>query len=294
MEKIYDQVRGSSNMAVDFFEAGSTIRMIRNSLNVKKQLAEVLKATTRTKKFKNLSKGQQRLDYATQKWLEVRYGWMPLVYSTYDALDNIGNRLTKGVHTITGRSGVYDVGVDSSGSGTYEDQLSKMAYDMRFRTEVKCDFQMSGSRGISDWTSLNPLGIAWELLPLSFVADWFVNVGQVLQNWENWAVFASSFRGGYRTRSYREELTFSRVGTTSNPIPYWPGTNVIYDGVTYHRESAYGYKEVRLYKERVKLTSLPMPAQGIRIKPHLNAKRLLDAASLLHVFTKTEARKHGF
>lgn len=294
MEKIYDQVRGSSNLAVDFFEAGSTIRMIRNSLNVKKQMAEMLKVTTRTKKYKSLSKGQQRLDYVTKKWLEARYGWLPLVYSTYDALDNIGNRLSKGVHTITGRSGVTDIGVDRSGSGSYADPTVKMSFDMRYRTEIKCDFRMSGSRGISDWTSLNPIGIAWELLPLSFVADWFVNVSSVLSNWENWAVFANSFVGGYRTQSYREELLYSRSGTTSNPVPYWPNGTTIFDGVTFFSQQSYGYKELRLFKDRVRLDSLPMPAQGIRIKPKLNAKRLTDAAALLHVFTKDAGRRHGF
>lgn len=290
MEKIYDQLRGNSNAAVDFLEGGSTLRMIANVRKVRREFIRSVIGATKSKKYRGLTNGQQRLDYVTSKWLEYRYGWMPLIYSTYDALDTLGRRITGGLFPVTGRSGVKTVEVFKSGSSdSFSDPATTVTRTFSFRTEICAQFRLPEGNQLYDWTSLNPVGIAWELMPLSFVADWFVNVGDTLTMWENYFLFANKFVRGYRTRSYKESVVTSSHATYRRPYVYAPNGD-IYPGV-YGQTMSRGDRVERRYLQRVVLDSLPLPAQGIRVKPDLNAKRLLDAVSLFHVFTKKKVRE---
>lgn len=281
MSSIYDRIRGNSNVVVDILEGGQTLRMLKNATNVRKLVTEFTSSIVKRKSFRR-TQGQKRLDYVTNKWLEYRYGWMPLVHSTYDALETLEKKVFGGLHPVAGRSSASDNGCKMSGSGSFGDPSVRIDYNLRYRTEVVVQFSLPSSKQIYDWTSVNPVGIAWELMPYSFVADWFTNIGDVLSSWENYAIFANRFVRGYRSRSYREDTRYSRFGVDPGQIPYWPGTNTTVDNQTYWRELGSSLEEYRLYLNREKLLSLPMPESGIRVQPKLNAKRLLDASALIH------------
>lgn len=291
---LLDQLKAGNNVAVDMAEGGQTIKMIRNMMNVRKMMKEVVTQVVKGKKFRSRSRGQNRLDYVTSKWLEYRYGWLPFVNSTYEILKTLSKKVDGGLFVARGRSVHSDLATTSTGSGSYYDPKQTRTHNLRFRTEIVAQFRLPETRQIYDWTTLNPATIAWELTPLSFVADWFVNVGETLSLWENQLIFANKFVRGYKTRSYKEEMYFSSAGHTVNPVPYWPGTTTIYDGVTFERHNTYGYLEERLYKDRAVLDSLPTPAAGLRVKVKMNAQRSLDAAALIHTLTKSMGKKHGF
>jgi hypothetical protein len=167
---------------------------------------------------------------------------------------------------------------------------------MKVRAEIVCTFRVPEGQQIYDWTSLNPVGIAWELMPLSFVADWIVNVSDVLSLWENQVIFANYFVGGYATSSYREEYSYQESGSSSFPMKFYPPNPETGEGGgdpmpgTYSSSVFRRGEAVRLAKNRAVLTQLPTPMQGLRIRPEFNAKRFLDAAALFHTFTKSKAR----
>lgn len=291
---LLDQLKSGPNVSVDVAESGQTLRMLKNAFNVRKQMKEVVEQAVKGKAFRRRSRGQNRLDYVTSKWLEARYGWLPLIHSTYDILRECAKRVDTSLFVVRGRSSRSDADKVSTGSGTYWDPRRTTDFSLHFRTEIQAQFRLPTTTQIYNWTTLNPALIAWELMPLSFVADWFVNVGETMALWENHLIFANKFVRGYRTRSFREDLSFTYTGLTTGPIPYWPNTNTIYDGVVFHRDKFYGYSEMRLYKNREVLDSLPAPTGGPRVNVNLNSKRLLDAAALIHMFTKDKGRKHGF
>lgn len=288
MAKFYDQIRGKSNLIVDLAESRQTLQMIRNATRMRKVFGDFVKQVVRGKGFKRLSKGQARLDYVTSKWLEYRYGWMPLVYSTYDALSTLNRRAFGGSFTIRSRATERTRRVDIDGLGTFSSPQKKSVIDQSARTEMVIRVKLPGGNQLHDWTSLNPLGIAWELTPLSFVADWFVNVGDLLSAWENYAIFANQFQTGYQTDTLYEVVDYTWFGVTNNPVDRWPNGNPM-DGsyfFTYRNKN----KVIRRMKDRVRLVALPQPEDGLRLKMKLNSNRLLDAASLLHVFTRQKAR----
>jgi hypothetical protein len=61
---------------------------------------------------------------------------------------------------------------------------------------------------------LNPLTIAWEVLPFSFVVDWFVNIGDCIAE-------AGAFNGvTILDGGFSLSTTFSGDVKESNPLPY--------------------------------------------------------------------------
>lgn len=100
---------------------------------------------------------------------------------------------------------------------------------------------------LARWTSLNPISIAWELMPYSFVVDWFYDIGSTLRNFETALLYNQYVTGyvdelyvavskedvdlkkrpafqGYRYRSkgYRRKIDFNRSVLTSAPLPRKP------------------------------------------------------------------------
>jgi hypothetical protein len=283
MEKIYDQIKGNSNFVVDLAESAATLKMLKSTLSLRGLIGEFWKAIVSTKKYKRTS-GQRRIDYVSQKWLEYRYGWNPLVQSIYDALETLaGDHLTNQPVPVKARSSVSRNQSTRSGQGTFGNPIVTTVSSLNHRYEIKLLLKPKGP-SLTDFTSLNPIGIAWELLPLSFIGDWVWNVSQYLDLWENYFIWNSQFRSGYVTDTYIRETVQTRTGNTASQIQYYPdGTPVPYTfGNQYLNDTCY---QVEKGKNRTKLTSLPWPS-GMRLNISLGAKRQLDAAALIHAFTR--------
>jgi hypothetical protein len=89
-ERVYGKIRGGNNLIVDLAESAATISMLRNANDVRTQMSEFFGRTVIPRRYK---RWRERMDYVTGKWLEYRYGWMPLVYSTYDAMETLANKV---------------------------------------------------------------------------------------------------------------------------------------------------------------------------------------------------------
>lgn len=116
---------------------------------------------------------------AAQSLLEARYQWRTLYYDAMDLsrtlarLDRTGLRSKKRAtseHTITEVKGVS---MNSTGrwTSTWETTTNTT---ISYRGSVIADLRAPDF-------GFNPLTTAWEIMPWSFVVDWFVNVGQSLE-----------------------------------------------------------------------------------------------------------------
>lgn len=139
-------------------------------------------------------------------WLEYQYGIMPLVFSVKDIL-----ALSKARTFITERRRV---------SAEYVDEVPASPPDTYFITEmtgsiqasVTCKGRWSAGLAVSDRINFNPFLTAWELIPYSFVIDWFVNVGDFL---------ASRLSG----LASNNEQSVGCIAIRSN---YWVSTYLVY------------------------------------------------------------------
>jgi hypothetical protein len=296
LEKLLEAVRGEhANLAVDLAEARKTLQMVKKALRLKKMVAEFATEVVKHRKYKKIRKGptqgQRRLDYVNGKWLEYRYGWLPLLSSIHSVAEVIMRDSRKHLLYKKARSGQKIETMTVSGSGVPNDPYMTVEIDGSYRVEFGMLFDLSDSTHWSEWTSLNPLSIAWELVPFSFVADWFLGIGQALENWENYYLFADKFVTGYESSSYREDRYYLLNGFKSYPVNYWPDGKPI-DGTTF--ESNYGFTQMRGVKfKRLPLYSLPSPSLFPRVKSGLfnkdgsqNTKRMLDTAALISQVVK--------
>lgn len=272
--KAMSQVRaGSSQILIDAAEWKSTRDMVSASNTLHQRVAGVFDHLHRYAKGR-MNRDSRLLDAVASRYLELRYGWQPLIGSVYDALDNLhrevlGPRLV----SVKARAGSRE-SVDGSSlttvysgeHGTIKLPFVRFSED-DYRCELSWDIVVPGE-GVWDWTSLNPASIAWELLPMSFVADWFITVGQSLENLENWVLWKAGFAGGYVTYTSRSTRIgqVNAAGASSYQYIYRRAREV----------------RVKVMKDRQVLSSLPMPNPP-RVRINLNSARVLDAASLLRL-----------
>lgn len=281
MEKVYNQIRGDNNLVVDWTERQQTIKMLKNVVSLRKNIVTFCKWMSKDRTFKRIrrTRGESRAhEYVAGKWLEWRYGWLPFMHSIYDAADTLRRDVSVKTVTVKGRSGVRYNGRITEGLGTYTNPKGIVQYSSSYRTEVGITFNLPGGLSVNDWTSLNPAVIGWELLTLSFVADWVWNVGQQLSLMENHNIFSKHFAGGYVTTGVKEtRLAHFEGNTNYPPSGYWE-SGMPFNGIASGR--MYGFARVDLTKKhRTKLLSLPTPT-GFALKVNLNATKVVDAAAI--------------
>jgi hypothetical protein len=278
LEKIFAQLRGNSEILVDLAESGQTVKMLRQTLRLKREILKFLgELATKPKKVR------RAITHGSGKWLEYRYGWIPLMGSIYEAGENLRRQIHNRRFGVRVRS-TYEAGFPRSyragtpGSQTYQQMTGHVKQSVWHQYGMNFRMPSPNVQQMLNWSSLNPATIAWELVPLSFVIDWFVNIGDSLRAWENHVIFSSLFEGGYETRTIKEVRHAWWVSGTPRLTPdYWPDGQSIqgYYGSSESHSARCDYRD----KQRVKLLSLPTPV-GLRVRCNLNSSRFVDAASL--------------
>lgn len=254
LDQLNDKVRGNLDLSVDLAEAGKTAKM----LSVTNQVVEFSK--TYAKRFGVLK-------VASSAWLGYTYGVKPLLGTIYGlAEENLRVVINKSAK-FSGRASMRfepkSVILNTIwGAVSYPIASSSIKRSCTVGVDVRTD-----QFDISRFSSLNPASIAWELLPLSFVADWFYNVGGYLRNMETYVVNANKFRGGYITRLTTGDF---RIDSTSRERQSGYVSN-------YSRTTGYG-RVVNILRST--LDSYPFP-EPPSLGANLGSSRLLSAASLL-------------
>lgn len=97
-------------------------------------------------------------------WLELQFGWLPLLSDVYNAADAIRESYRGKGSVVTSRSTKF-----------------KLRNGLKAQSGVWGQVSNPGLRSLAELGLLNPLAVAWELTPFSFVADYFVKIGELLQ-----------------------------------------------------------------------------------------------------------------
>lgn len=121
------------------------------------------RAPTRHKKF-------------SSQWLEYQYGWVPLYNDIYGAMLTTIKRPPTAPYKITrgftDSGEVYDSNTDGTTRWRYKDLVTVKGF---------VSVTDPGAVTENELGLRNPALIGWELIPFSFVADWFIPVGAWLQ-----------------------------------------------------------------------------------------------------------------
>lgn len=236
------------------------------------------------KSFKKGSVPKSTKDGVLSRWLEWRYGWGPLMMDISGTLEALDAALSTALrHTARGYSSqsstqewVSPLRYSPGGVGTYDfrfvqnDMVTVRAYVL-YQADVK--YQKIHDFGFHAFAST-----AWEILPFSFVADWFIPIGKWIQAIEP-KLGVVTLASGYTLT--RETILQRMVNSYAAP------PNDSHD----YRESAtlVGFTDtfVRRDKSRAVPLGIPMFPQ---ISVKLNAKRVMDAIALLGVSSSRHLR----
>lgn len=165
----------------------------------------------------------------------------------------------------------FPAATDWTGVGQYTANTVYAEYSAMQNTRVRLKLQLAAPTSIQEasrWTSLNPLSIAWELTPYSFVADWFVDIGGYLRGVETALLYHTLFEKGY--------VSYSRFRHTDEEIKYVAGPDY-FDRIT--RISTSSHITDRQF-DRIMLVDYPLPRLP-GIKTDLSWRRLVSAGALL-------------
>lgn len=202
------------------------------------------------------------------KWLEVRYGWTPMLYDlegTLSALNAIhyprftarGLSKASGDHVTTG-SFPIDTGASSlDWEVTQSFDHSARAYALYTVDE--------------NWFRAHKLGAlctfqtAWELVPFSFVIDWFVDIGQWLQAIEPRAGIKILSTGVVLRTDYER---VARVKSTSS-------------GAGYQVVGLSGLQSRYINSSVTRTPGFPLGVYRPLIDVKINVKRAIDSIALL-------------
>lgn len=225
------------NVAVFTAEAGKTVSLFGSSFEKLFGFALALRRGDFRKAYNKLKPWSKAKAYFrpasrqfAQQVLEYKYAWTPLMYDLYGASKALAEALggkppvrsfTKSkTRDSTWESGSSNVSprmlrINADQTNTTTAYTIPRSFDTHIehtKTQVaRAGLQVSPICGdVSNYGLNDPLLVAWELVPFSFVFDWFVNVGDYLSA-------ATALRGLKVEAGFDSNLVFQTAVETWTP-----------------------------------------------------------------------------
>lgn len=202
---------------------------------------------------------------AAGAWLELQYGWKPLLFDIKNAAETLADRL----HDPHSRRTTAKVG--KTVSSNWKDEGGLIEYAPRLRANrylsttskltASVTFELDYSASAATAVGItNPALVAWELVPYSFVVDWFIPVGDFLNTLDS--TFGKTFVDGYTYEKSKHELFYN-----------------VYEREGY--DNASGTQTCSLaIKRRQRLLSFPEPELP-SFSPKLSLTKMTSALALM-------------
>jgi len=176
--------QGTYDLLTELAELPETLRWVYGLLDQARSATSsaVAKEIECKKLFKKkLLTAVQLADALASVWMQYRYAISPIVYSLQDIEKTLGqyNRVFKTSRGFEREDVDFDDHIhDFSWRGL---SIDSYVGTHNHRIFLKRNYDpVTLLDGFLKNITLNPITTGWELVPLSFVADWFVNIGDVL------------------------------------------------------------------------------------------------------------------
>lgn len=289
--KLRSRVSEAAGFAIDLGEINQTVRMIATNVT---RIAHAARSIRRgniggafsalgivsTRKFPGGPVGPIRmgdpLKLLANYWLEFVYGWKPLIQDVYASIGALEKFLEKNQWVMAARA----TGVDPiSSSFKYPRTVGTFGpthIGVEQHTGVStCKYTLYYKRDdhvkifLSQLGLTNPADLVWELLPFSFVVDWFLPIGP-------WLEALHAFDGLVFVKGTRVQHTVEtsnlEIGTT------YTGHEV---GSPFYTITQFGSRVgTRIRFNRVPLSGFPTPNPPVPKSP-VSVAHATNALALL-------------
>lgn len=176
------------NLAVAFAEGGKTIRMLTDTVRTLGNAYGAFRKGRFSQAARHLGINKPK-DSLANNWLAYQYGWLPLINDAVGIASTIRDHYGAGredyfvVRTSKTEvtTGVFECAnwvVTGNHGKLYYTDVSTVRAGLRLRISSRGDKFLAGV-GLSLG---DVLLTTWELVPFSFVFDWFVDVGGYLES----------------------------------------------------------------------------------------------------------------
>lgn len=269
LAKLWESIRGHSfDLGINIAEASKTYSGIVQNLRSLGSALISLKHGHVGNAFRYLGVAGRRRSFATRRlntsdvtgrWLEMQYAWMPIVHDSYQAAKALealtGPRALRFTASVGTKRATYN-GTQVPGAFDY---LVSVSVSKRLQAELYEDASFARTLGLVD-----PASIAWEVVPYSFVVDWFIPVGTYLSVWSS----IPSLKGRFlsTTRIGQKHSGYRVISAAGNPG---------YNGTKKTDEW------FRIERTASSSLSVPMPTFN-SVPKALSPKRILNAVALIH------------
>jgi hypothetical protein len=262
-------------------EIHEALGMIRNPMRLmyKGSFRHLFKVRQRVAKERRLAKGKLSIghirDIVANSYLETVFGWRPLISDVEDGI----KALAKILYNPTPRKVVFGKGNSTKifNHQNFGGLIDDFPYSGKGFTTETCFVRYKGAMkyakrefstafGLS-WSDIMPT--VWELIPYSFIADYFTNLGDIIDAFSH-----QTIEWGWIERGQKRSAVKSIDVTVSPPV--LPGLDVNVMAIRCGRSYHMGLDEV----ERTDYTGgSTIPSLEFRI-PGLGLKWLNLAALL--------------
>lgn len=201
LDKFYNELDEAAMLAVNFAERQQAIGMMGSRLMQLARFAKALKKFDLVmaakslgldpesgipkvyrpgKKPKGWSNAKQRGKIVANAWLEFHFGWEPLVKDIFHTIQILQSPMSG--KTIEVKASVpLKSGIDQV-VGFEQISRSVEGYVLH-----KCGATLhvtdANAYAANRLGLTNPAAVVWELIPFSFVVDWFTTVGSFINQW---------------------------------------------------------------------------------------------------------------
>lgn len=228
-EKLKGEISPQAALGVDFAEMRQSFGMMVRTCDTLVRAARAIKnfqflSAAQILKMHLVPPGASRKKSFANNWLEFHFGWEPLVSDIYDAVTVINNPLLAFAPAHrTARDYRYNYSYFYDFGSITDTGWWRALYQVTQGATVKAvDWNV---HALDQFGVVNPLSIAWELVPYSFVVDWFVNVGEVLGSYSDYA--GMTLDRTFTSQVYRvEEWGIIKPKTGSAKPRIFHGTSV--------------------------------------------------------------------
>lgn len=263
-----------------------SFREIKTGRLMGRPLKETIRRACNAIGVVNSKKWDPKASRASQ-WIEYRYGVETLMMDVRDAAEYAASKMSDQPERYkwrSSKSASSDAITDyPSGWGQFLGVYqSDILWDPKRVVQtvttaqawLEAELEVSGYRSMQQLGFANPIGLAWELIPLSFVADWAFNIGSYLDLQTSlWGLKVLDAGYSLKREAYAE-VTVRPATPSDGPYPYFTKTFVppaVWVGAT-----------TRSYKgSRYQRWAWENPSPEYTLGSGLDIKRTADAVALL-------------
>ena len=172
------------NVAVAYAEASKTSSLILDTARRVDRAYRAFRKGDLRGIAQNLNITPRRLH---KSWLEYKYGWMPLLMDVKGAAEFFAQQhvVRSPKFTVSARETVTKTDTWSYTAATYGGGSPHAVNEfisgfVEARVKIWCELSSPHLSEMQQLGLTNPALLAWELIPFSFVFDWFIQVGDWL------------------------------------------------------------------------------------------------------------------